>query len=115
MGKCSLKDLPDTTIANINTLIPKINELFDKYGKYVKCNSGYRTPADQAIINPKSPNSKHLIGAAIDLNDPDGRLNKWLKQSAALKDLDLYCEERQGGWQHIQIYPPKSGKRWFNP
>ena len=78
--------------------------------------SGVRSEADQARINPSAPRSKHIIGAAVDIADADGSLYAWCKENEAeLEAAELWCEERQGGWQHFQCIPPKSGKRWFNP
>lgn len=126
MGK-QLTDLPDDHIKNINILIPKINDLLDQYGQYVPLTSGYRSPKDQIrIYKQKLGNaydiskvpmgSAHLVGLAIDLSDAPANLYRWLKSNEkALKDRGLYCEERQGGWQHIQARAPLSGNRWFIP
>jgi hypothetical protein len=116
MGRIKLQDLPPEYQANVNTLIPKINELLERFGEYRKCNSGFRTIEDQKRINPKSMKSNHLTCSAIDLSDVDGKLNKWMKSNPkVIEELDIYMEERQGGWQHIQIVKPHSGNRWFNP
>lgn len=123
-NRSKLEDLPDEVVANINTLIPKINELLEQFGEHRACNSGYRRPEDQIRIYrekgieiDKIPmGSAHLVGLAIDLEDKNAKLYNWLRANEALLiKLDLYCEERQGGWQHLQARKPKSGKRWFNP
>lgn len=116
MGRAELYSLPKDIIGNINTIVPKANELLEKFGSYRKVNSGYRTLEDQLRINPKSPKSKHTIGGAVDLEDADGKLNLFCKNNEKLLvELGLWCEERQGGWQHIQIFAPSSSKRWFKP
>lgn len=116
MGRIEYKDLTPEQVANMNTLIPKVNELLSRFGEYRKCNSGFRTLEDQKRINPKAMKSNHLTCCAIDLSDPDGKLHKWMKANPkVIEELDLYMEERQGGWQHIQIVCPRSQKRWFNP
>jgi uncharacterized protein YcbK (DUF882 family) len=74
MGRATLDTLPPNLVANANTIIPRANALLDAFGEYRGCNSGYRTPADQARINPSAPQSKHTLCEAIDLEDADGRL-----------------------------------------
>ena len=118
MNKIKMEDLSPELIANANTIVPRINELLDRFGEYRKCNSGFRSAADQARINPKVTKSKHMIAAAIDLSDPDGKLGKWcLNNTKILEELGLYCEAISStpGWVHFQIFPPKSGNRFFYP
>ena len=101
---------------NLATLLSRINQVRTAWGKPMVVTSGLRSQADQARINPSAPKSKHLIGAAVDIADADGSLNAWLKaDSSILEGAQLWCEERQGGWQHFQIFPPGSGHRWFFP
>lgn len=123
----TLTDLPDDHIRNINILIPKVNDLLEKFGSYRPITSGYRSKEDQIRIYKqklgaaynisKVPmGSCHLVGLAVDLADANADLYRWLKANEqVLEDLGLYCEERMGGWQHIQAKAPKSGKRWFLP
>ncbi len=101
---------------NLDKLLVAINKVRSAWGKPLTVTSGLRSDADQARINPKAPKSKHLIGAAVDISDPSGALYDWLKANPeVLEDAGLWCEERQGGWQHFQVIPPGSGKRWFIP
>ena len=131
MGRAKLDDLDKEIVANINTLIPKVNELLEKFGEYRRCNSGIRLVTDQIRIYKEKNEARkkqglppvtvpmgscHLKGAAIDLEDANGKLYKWCKDNIKiLEQLGLYCEERQGGWLHVQIFAPKSGRRFFNP
>lgn len=126
-----LEDLPDEHVRNVNTLVPKINEFLEAFGSYREIASGYRTKAHHervyAEINTKRAKqklplvsipwgSKHLVGAAIDLEDKDAKLYNFTRANVKLlESLGLWCEERQGGWLHVQCYPPKSGKRFFIP
>jgi uncharacterized protein YcbK (DUF882 family) len=71
-GRVKLTDLSDELIRNANTIVPRANELLERFGSYRACTSGYRSPSDQARINPKATHSKHLICAAIDIEDKDG-------------------------------------------
>jgi len=66
--------------------------------------------------------SQHLIGAAVDLFDPTFEIKKWvLDHLDIIERLDLYMEDFDatggidGGWLHIGLYPPQSGKRFFKP
>lgn len=62
--------------------------------------------------------SCHLSGEAVDIADPDGSLQKWLKENTMLLEgLGLYVEDFKytPGWVHIQTRAPKSGRRFFIP
>lgn len=113
-----IKDIPLDIQANMALLLIKVNVLRLRWGSPMKVTSGIRTPADQQIINPKKPHSNHLTGHAIDIYDKDLIITSWLKSeegNAYLEELDLYCEEGNEDWIHIQDVPPKSGHRWFWP
>lgn len=118
MGRITIDKLTPEQMGNMNTLIPKINDLLEKYGKPTSVNSGYRSPADQARINPKAPRSMHLVCAAVDLADRDHNLRHWcLTHLNVLEDLGLYMEDvaHTPSWIHLQCIPPKSGHRIFIP
>lgn len=118
MGRATMADLTPEQVGNLNTLIPKINELLERYGKPWKLNSGYRTPADQQRINPKAPRSKHTLCAAVDLADKDKSLTNWcILNIKVLEELGLYLEDPSHtiSWLHIQCIPPRSGYRIFIP
>lgn len=118
MGRAKLEDLSPELQSNVNTLIPKINDLLEKFGEYRKCNSGYRSLEDQKRINPSAMKSKHLSCQAIDLEDKNRVLSQWcLKNVKVLEELGLYCEDFKytPTWCHFQIVAPKSGKRFFIP
>lgn len=62
--------------------------------------------------------SNHLveIAAAVDIADSNKQLWAFcLINIPMLEELGIYLEQRQGGWVHMQILPPASGKRIFNP
>jgi hypothetical protein len=117
MGRVgSLSDLTPEQVGNLNTLIPKVNMFLEAFGSHRKVNSGYRSPAINAATPGAAPKSNHLICAAVDLEDADAKLHAFARNNTLLlEDLGLWCEERQGGWLHLQIYPPRSGKRFFKP
>lgn len=106
----------DEQSQNLAELLKRINEVRTAYGKPLTVTSGLRSASDQQRINPGAPRSYHLLGAAADISDPDGALYAWCKANEPLLErVGLWLEERQGAWQHFQIYPPRSGHRWFLP
>jgi uncharacterized protein YcbK (DUF882 family) len=124
--KYKLEDQSPEIQANLAILLEKINKIRALWGKPMTVTSGLRTMEDhlriyanKGITDPaKIPmHSKHLIGAAVDISDPDLYLTAWLKEndSQRLKDAELWCEEGNRNWTHFQILPPGSGVRWFNP
>lgn len=124
-GRAKLEDLPPEVQSNLKTLLERINKIRTAYGKPMKVNDGYRRPIDQ----PKNAAtaSKHLIGAAIDIDDDkDGTFWKWVLANLQLvKDAGLWMEHPcwthyvdatgDKSWMHFQILPPGSGKRLFVP
>lgn len=120
-GQAKLWELPAETQANLGVLLERINKLRAAYGKPIRVNDGYRRPEN----TPKNgaAKSKHLIGAAIDLDDDDaGTLWKWVYQNRAkLAEWGLWVEHPcwthcDGmSWLHFQVLPPNSGRRFFVP
>jgi hypothetical protein len=104
--------------ANLAVLLERINRIRAAYGKPMTVTSGLRSEADQARINPKAPRSKHLLGAACDIADASGELKAWaMAHLKTLEESELWCEAFSSTptWVHFQIFPPKSGKRFFLP
>lgn len=115
MGRIKPEELSAEQTANMNTLIPNVNAFLEAFGEKRAVNSGYRSPESNAAAGGKKK-SNHLVCAAIDLEDKDARLYNFARANEKLlKVLDLWCEERMGGWLHMQCVPPKSGKRFFLP
>jgi hypothetical protein len=118
MGRTKMEDLPDDVIRNISTLIPKVNDLLELFGEYRKVTSGFRTPEINASIPNAAKRSKHMIGAAVDLDDADGKLDAWcMSHQEILKKLGLHLEHPSAtkGWTHLQCISPKSGNIVFYP
>ena len=127
----SISDVPIAHQQNIAELLKRVNVLRAEWGKPMKVTSGYRTLQDHLRIyhdiakragkdfRPESVpmRSQHLIGASIDIYDPGLTLTKWLKEenSKRLVAVQLYAEEGNSNWVHLQLFPPASGKRWFLP
>lgn len=130
LGKLTFKDLTPEQQGNLGSLVPKVNELIDLYGKPLIMTSGFRSKKDQIRIykakgitdESKIPmQSKHLYAAAIDLFDDSGKLKKFILDNDILNKLDLWSEDFNStkNWVHIQCLPYgsyKSGKsRLFVP
>lgn len=82
--------------------------------------SGWRPLAVNKSIPAAAPKSKHMSCEACDIYDPDGDLDDWAMGSdgqAALMKCGLWLEHPSAtkGWSHLQILPPRSGKRVFYP
>ena len=80
--------------------------------------SGWRPPQINNQVKGAAVRSKHMAGEAVDLYDPDGLIDEYLlKHPEPLISLGLYQEHPSAtkGWAHVQIVPPKSGKRVFYP
>jgi hypothetical protein len=65
-------------------------------------------------------NSKHLIGAAIDIADPDGKHMEWcIAEEEFLYEVGIWIERGTKGWVHFQCEKYASwveGKTiFFNP
>ena len=80
--------------------------------------SGWRPHQINRQVKGAAVRSKHITGEAIDLYDPEGAIDDYLIDNPEpLVALGLYQEHPSAtkGWAHIQIIPPRSGKRVFYP
>lgn len=103
---------------NLQTLLDRINQVRTLYAVPMIVTSGLRTLEDQMKINPSAPKSKHLIGAAVDIADENGKLKIWINSHVGLiEKADLYLENfaHTPNWVHFQCIPPLSGRRIFIP
>ncbi len=115
MGRIKPSQLTPEQLGNMNTLLPAINDFLEAFGEKREVNSGYRSLEDNAAAGGKKK-SNHLVCAAIDLFDVDAKLYNFARcNEGLLEKLGLYCEERQGNWLHLQIFAPRSGRRFFLP
>jgi hypothetical protein len=117
MGRIKPEELSSDKAKNLATLLMRVNALLQHYKGPIKVNSGYRSPSINAAIGGAAK-SWHQECAAIDLSDADGQL--WAYCLANLElcaELGLWLEDKRWTptWVHLQIYPPKSGKRVFAP
>ena len=120
-------DVTDEIHDNIQVLLARVNDLLRAYesdGHPVRIN-----PATGTCVSGKefgglrpphctqgAPNSAHKKGQAVDITDPDGKLDSWVTD-AILEEFDLYREhpDDTNGWLHLSIRRPGSGRRTFKP
>lgn len=128
--------------ANAGTLLARVNALladaFDE-GAYKweldpdtgTCVSGSRGGAGDGGFRLSTsttgrPGSAHKEGEAVDVYDPENKLDDWLDSfdedaegrfNSMLEKHDLYREKGEAtpGWAHLQIRAPGSGKRTYVP
>lgn len=65
-----------------------------------------------------APMSAHKQGLAVDIYDPDNRIDNWIiGHQALLNQFGLYFEHPTATprWSHWSIRKPKSGRRLFYP
>jgi uncharacterized protein YcbK (DUF882 family) len=117
MGRIDPSDMTPEQLTNANLVVSKCNELLTKLNLTSTVRSGYRRPEDNAAANGAT-HSKHMTFQACDLEDNDNRIKNAIRQNIdILVDIGVYCEDfgHTPTWTHVQIVPPKSGKRVFLP
>lgn len=116
---------------NVDTLLARINVIRTAWAKPMTVTSGFRSKNDHLRIYKeiavkrgvvfdasKIPwRSAHLMAAAVDIADPDGKLYDWcVANEALLVKTGLWCEVKDDQPRvHFQIWAPASGKRFFHP
>lgn len=107
-------------------LLVRVNKLLSLYGKPLEndpdtgtpVTSGWRPPSYNAKVPNAAVRSKHMLGGAIDLFDPEGDLDDWcMDNHDRLAGCLLWLEHPSAtkGWCHLQDVPPGSKKRVFYP
>lgn len=112
----------DVIYKNLVILFQRLSELQDCYGEDFTITSGLRSDAQQqALIHAGKSTakfSKHLIGAAADVFDPDKKIAEWcMTNLETLAAIGLWIEhpDYTKNWMHFQCVAPKSGNRVFIP
>lgn len=82
--------------------------------------SGWRPASLNARIAGAAKNSLHITGEAVDLSDDDSALDDWINTPAGIQvmtTIELWAEKPKWTprWCHLQIRPPRSGLRFFQP
>jgi hypothetical protein len=129
----NVNDLPDGKGDQEKDLLDRVNKVRALWGKPMTVTSGVRTLQEHLRIyavkgitdQSKIPmHSKHLEtvtdAAAVDIADEGLEITAWLKANPSiLEDADLYCEDGNSNWVHLQNKPFSSykegGTRWFKP
>lgn len=86
------------------------------YDEQFRITRGYSTKEEQFRINPKVPNSSHILGLAVDLLDLDGKLGRFfMENQEILVKYGFYMEALEDARDHVhlQLNAPKSGRRVF--
>lgn len=111
---------------NAKMLLLKVNQLIDLMPFDLEINpktnspvsSGWRPARLNANVPGAAPKSKHMLGLAVDLYDPEGEIDDWCMDNlGSLEQCGIWLEHPSAtkGWSHWQCVPPKSGKRVFYP
>lgn len=103
---------------NLDKLLIQMNKVRFAWAIPMTVNSGWRPPSINASTPGSATHSKHMIGLAVDIADPDGKLWAWVLQNLDLmQQLGLYFEDKRWtpSWVHFQLGAPGSGKRIFVP
>jgi hypothetical protein len=118
MGRDKKYPLNDTLRANAEELVEKANQLLSRFGEGRRVTSGWRPPQVNAATPGAAKRSLHMTCEAVDLEDEDGQLDDWcLDNLEVLQEIGLWLEHPSATrrWCHLQIAPPRSGKRVFFP
>lgn len=113
-GHLLTEELKDNAIETVE----RVNQLLLAFGDSRKVNSGWRPPAVNGNTPGAAVKSKHMTCQACDLEDADGDLDEWcMENQPVLEQIGLWLEHPAStkGWCHVQIVPPKSGRRVFYP
>jgi len=102
---------------NLLKTIQAVDEFLSDYTGKIVVTSGRRDSYSNKLAGG-APNSCHLLGLALDLQDKNGDLRKYiLKNLEKAQTLGIFFEDFRSTpiWAHCQISPPKSGHRIYIP
>lgn len=92
-------------VDNMTRLINLVlDPLREAYGKPITTNSGYRSPALNAVTKGASKTSQHMTGEAVDITVKSKKGNKWLFDY--IKDnlpFDQLIDEYNYSWVHVSL------------
>lgn len=109
---------------NAQETVRRVNLLLSHYVAAVpgaerpRVTSGWRPRAINAGTANAAPRSRHMTAEACDLSDPEGDLDQWCMDNLEVLDgCGLWLEHPAAtkSWSHLQIVPPRSGRRVFYP
>ena len=120
-------DLTEERIENISDLVPPVNALLAKakaagISLPINPKTGTQVSGEQyGGFRPQTcpigaPLSAHKQGMAVDIYDPDNKLDEWITDDV-LRTVGLYREGGHWtpGWTHLTTRRPGSGNRTFIP
>ncbi len=124
--------IPEDHRMNLTHLHYRLNLMRSFSKQSFVVTSGYRTKEKHFSIYSKKNEERikaglaplkipmeslHLIGAAVDIADPNGSLKADVKTRNLLERFDLFSEhwDATPNWWHVQLYAPASGLRWYMP
>lgn len=107
------------TLERVNLLLQRFYATHPRAARRT-INSGWRPAAVNRKVQNAAKRSHHLTARACDLSDDDGALDRWLMTALGQRVLEhcgLWMEHPDATprWCHVQIVPPKSGRRVFHP
>ena len=113
-------ELTEEIRANAEKTVAVVNELLERsnFKSIDRLNSGWRPRTANEALGNASATSKHLTGQAADIPDSDRALATWCADNLdVLEEIGAWCEDFRWTptWVHVQIVPPKSGRRIFIP
>lgn len=103
---------------NATETVRRVNLLLERFGESRAVNSGWRPAAVNASTPGSAKRSNHMMGLACDLDDDDGYLDEWCMDNLdILEEIGLWMEHPSAtkGWCHVQMVPPRSGRRVYYP
>ncbi len=104
--------------ANAAKVVETVNKLLERMQIAGHVNSGWRPAAVNDATSNASKGSKHLKALACDLGDADYKIRSFLRANpGVMEELCIWCEhyDYTPTWCHVQIVPPASGNRWYQP
>lgn len=122
MGRHKSYPLTEEEATNLGRLWHRVNQLCSKlsaagFGPTFTVSSGYR-PGHYNTKEGGAKSSAHLSCEAVDLVDPNGKLDVWLEaHENLLEGLKLSREhsDNTNGWVHVDIRQRSGRYRTFKP
>lgn len=115
------KEVTPELLANLQKTADIVNQFLKHVGIVNEIvSSGWRPSSVNEQTANAAKKSNHILGLAVDLKDVNHAIfNAILKPENLEKaqELGIYFEDPRATktWIHMQIVPPKSGKRIFKP
>lgn len=103
---------------NLDHLLAIMLKVEALYGQSMVVASGWRPPSVNEHTSNAATSSNHLKGIAVDIQDLDGSVMKWvLANLSTLASMGLYFENFNWTptWVHFQYVPPGSKHRIYVP